>query len=257
MTKQAEEINEEKLEKALNEIDGLDNKEQQIYRIDSDTFRFKDVEYKLIEDYKEAFDIEMMEERFTDYLLKYDYIVGDIAYEKLRLRGFFEDYRKGVPVDMKISNLEDYLVEYCNFGCQYFVFERVEKKTADPDSYFKRSKRPVQSKYTRPQSRRNNPNNRTTTQNKKARPNTTQNKNKKPNTQQNTNTKPRTSQSKTNRGPQKNRPQQSKNEAQKEFQVVKKQEVKAKPTQQDPKNKPVKATKKTNNKQFEIRKKTD
>src|SRR5699024_8939045 len=86
-------------------------------------------------------DIEMMEERFTDYLFKYDYIVGDIAYEKLRLRGFFEDSRKSVPIDMKISNLEDYLIEYCNFGAQYFVFERIEKKEEDPEPYFTRSKK--------------------------------------------------------------------------------------------------------------------
>src|SRR5699024_10858488 len=78
--------------------------------------------------------------RYTDYLLKYDYIVGDISYEKLRLRGFYEDYRKGIPVDMKISNLEDYLVEYCSFGCQYFVFERIEKVESDPESYFKKKK---------------------------------------------------------------------------------------------------------------------
>lgn len=143
----------DQLDKALNEMDGVVS-DQMIYRIDSDTFRFKDVEYKLIENHREAFDIEMMEHRFTDYLLKYDYIVGDIAYEKLRLRGFYDDGRKGVPIDMKISNLEDYLIEYCNFGCRYFVFERVEKKKADPESYFKRTKRP---KRGRKNNQRNNP----------------------------------------------------------------------------------------------------
>lgn len=131
----------EQLDKALTEIDVLDDSDKDVMRVDSETFRLQKVDFKLVEDYREAFDIEMMEERFASYLLKYDYIVGDIGYDKLRLRGFYEDHRKGVPLDMKISNLEDYLVEYCNFGCPYFVFERVEKKKNDPESYFKRNKK--------------------------------------------------------------------------------------------------------------------
>src|SRR5699024_2235913 len=131
---------EEQLDKVLNEIDVIPDADKEIVRIDSENFKFSDVDFKLIENHQEAFDLEMMENRYTDYLLKYDYIVGDISYEKLRLRGFYEDYRKGIPVDMKISNLEDYLVEYCSFGCQYFVFERIEKVKSDPESYFKKEK---------------------------------------------------------------------------------------------------------------------
>lgn len=130
----------EQLDKALTEIDVIPDEDQEIVRIDSKLFKFSDIEFKLIEDHQEAFDLEMMKTRYTDYLLKYDYIVGDISYEKLRLRGFYEDYRKGIPIDMKISNLEDYLVEYCSFGCQYFVFERVNKVKSDPESYFKKEK---------------------------------------------------------------------------------------------------------------------
>ena len=44
--------------------------------------------YKLIENYKDAFDKEMFIARYTDYYKEYDYIVGDIAYSKLRLKGF-------------------------------------------------------------------------------------------------------------------------------------------------------------------------
>lgn len=213
----------EKLDKALTEIDVLENKEKDIFRVDSETFRFQKVEYKLIEDHQEAFDIEAMENRFTDYLLKYDYIVGDIAYEKLRLRGFYEDHRKGVPIDMKISNLEDYLVEYCNFGCQYFVFERVEKKKADPESYFKRNKKPSNKKSKQP--KRNN-------QNKKSR---NKNKRKQNSNQQN----------------------QNKKHTQKDFQVVKKEEEKAHKSQKNDEKQQVKTTKKETSKQFEIRKKKE
>lgn len=137
MSEQKQDIEGKQIIEALEE---LNHSEKVIRRIDSETFTFDDIEYKLIENHQDAFDMEMMEERFTDFLLKYDYIVGDVSYEKLRLRGFFENYRNSVPIDMKISNLEDYLVEYCSFGCPYFVFERVVKKEENPEPYFKPKK---------------------------------------------------------------------------------------------------------------------
>ena len=47
-----------------------------------------DQEYKLIKDNGECFDLELVKEKITDYFKDYDYIVGDIAYSKLRLKGF-------------------------------------------------------------------------------------------------------------------------------------------------------------------------
>lgn len=241
MTQPVEETKEQ-IAKALNVIDGSET-EQMIFRIDNDTFRFKDVEYKIIENHREAFDIEQMEHRFTDYLLKYDYIVGDIAYEKLRLRGFYEDHRKGVPIDMKISNLEDYLIEYCSFGCQYFVFERVEKKKEDPESYFKRSNK-------QNQRNKSNPRRRSNARNK--------GNNQKVANKSNNQQKEATNTSKKVQTKQKPKPKanpRTKN-TQKEFQVVKKQEVKveSKPAKT---RKTLTDKKKTPKKQFEIRKKTD
>jgi len=45
--------------------------------------------YELIKNYKEAFDKEEFLSKCTDYFYDYDYIVGDIAYGKLRLKGFY------------------------------------------------------------------------------------------------------------------------------------------------------------------------
>ncbi len=128
------------LETVIEEMDILNPEKKEVYRVDSETLKLSQIDYRIIENYKEAFDLEQMENRYSDYLLKYDYIVGDIAYQKLRLRGFFDNHRKGVPIDMKIANLEDYLVEYCSFGSPYFVLERVEKTKEDPESYFKKKK---------------------------------------------------------------------------------------------------------------------
>ena len=46
--------------------------------------------YELITNYKNGFDKEDFLSKCTDYFDDYDYIVGDIAYNKLRLKGFYE-----------------------------------------------------------------------------------------------------------------------------------------------------------------------
>lgn len=130
----------------LSEIDFLeDQEERKIKRIDSETLSLDGDKYKIIEDYREALDLELLEERYSDFLEKYDFIVGDISYEKLRLRGFYEDKNKKVPIDMRISSLEDYLLEYCSFGCKYFVLNRLEPKK----KYRNKSKRQRQSRQSK------------------------------------------------------------------------------------------------------------
>ncbi|MFB9860358.1 YutD family protein [Salinicoccus siamensis] len=83
--------------------------------------------FELIEDYREAFDEAQFEGKYSEVLNKYDYIVGDIGYEKLRLTGFYRDSKKKVEPDKKFSAIEDYISEYCNFGCAYFVLRKVPK----------------------------------------------------------------------------------------------------------------------------------
>ncbi|HEM3601802.1 TPA: DUF1027 domain-containing protein [Streptococcus suis] len=80
----------------------------------------ENIELDLLEDYKNAFDQTIFGQRFSQLMLKFDYIVGDWGNEQLRLRGFYTD-DKNVKSDFKISRLDDYLTEYCNFGCAYFV----------------------------------------------------------------------------------------------------------------------------------------
>ena len=263
MSKQKQETpTNDRLDKALNEIDVLPNSDQEIVRVDSTLFKFSSIEFKLIDNHQDAFDMEMMENRYTDYLLKYDYIVGDISYEKLRLRGFYEDHRKGVPIDMKISHLEDYLVEYCSFGSPYFVFERVDKDTADPESYFKkrkpnRSSRSIQQnkrQNSRSNQRRNNQNN----QNKQGNQQNQGNQNK-PNNQnqikqsnqgnQNKPNKPKSNQQNKQSAKAQARPKNQKN-----FQVKK---VESEPTKSNVKESPEKKKQTSSKKQFKIRKKTD
>ena len=71
-------------------------------------------------------------QRFSEVLTKFDYIVGDWSNEQLRLRGFYKDDRPVTDAE-KISRLEDYLLEYCSYGCAYFVLENAEPRRASFD----------------------------------------------------------------------------------------------------------------------------
>lgn len=81
--------------------------------------------YELVENHKNGFSEDMLKERYSDILAKYDFIVGDWGYDQLRLKGFYADQNQKAPVDNKISTLDDYLYEYCNFGCAYFVLQKI------------------------------------------------------------------------------------------------------------------------------------
>ncbi|MDY0405232.1 YutD family protein [Virgibacillus sp. 179-BFC.A HS] len=81
--------------------------------------------YTLMKDVKNGFQKEAVENRSSEILKKYDYIVGDWGYDQLRLKGFYEDTHAKASCDSKIGALEDYLYEYCNFGCAYFILKKM------------------------------------------------------------------------------------------------------------------------------------
>lgn len=94
----------------------------------------------ILEDIGEAFDTEVFSQRFSEFLLKYDYIVGDWGNDQLRLKGFYQNNKKK-PNHWKISRLQDYLKEYCNFGCRYFVLENPEPRELVVDEEVRLPKR--------------------------------------------------------------------------------------------------------------------
>ncbi|TDM12551.1 YutD family protein [Macrococcus lamae] len=81
--------------------------------------------FDIIENYREAFNQEQFENRYSEVLDKYPVIVGDIGFEQLRLKGFYEDRNKKADISKRFSSIQDYLLEYCNFGCPYFVLRRL------------------------------------------------------------------------------------------------------------------------------------
>lgn len=95
------------------------------FMLAGDKVKSDSYEFSLIDNEKSAFDATAFTQRFSEVLLKYDYIVGDWGNEQLRLRGFYKKTPKGKE-NKNITRLEDYLNEYCNFGCAYFVLENPE-----------------------------------------------------------------------------------------------------------------------------------
>jgi len=86
-----------------------------------------DKKYEVIEDYREAIDKEILTEKITDYFDEYDYIVGDWAYGKLRLKGFYDSKNKKCKKINDIKNVEKYIEENCAYGCKWFEIKRVEE----------------------------------------------------------------------------------------------------------------------------------
>lgn len=166
-------ITREELDERLNEYLGGDLVDFDVFKLGDKLVSIEGSQYEIIEDATNTFDPVLFKQRYTDLFEKFDYIVGDMAYDKLRLRGFYEESVEDVPVDMHISSLEDYLVEYCNFGVKYYVLKRLDEKTVFPDYRKKKNKN-------RKQNRKRNTNQPKNKQKKKFNKKPTNKNNKKP-----------------------------------------------------------------------------
>lgn len=87
--------------------------------------KINNANYKIIENYNDAIDKEILSLKLTDYYDKYDFIVGDWAYGKLRLKGFNKKENKNFLAINDSSGIDFYIKEYCAFGCKYFILEKI------------------------------------------------------------------------------------------------------------------------------------
>ncbi len=83
--------------------------------------------YELIKNYKDAYSEEEFTNRYTDYFYDYDYIVGDIAYGKLRLKGFYDEKNKKANKINNFKFVDNYLKNNCANDCKYFILKKVNK----------------------------------------------------------------------------------------------------------------------------------
>lgn len=81
--------------------------------------------YELITNYRDAYnEVEFME-KCTDYFYSYDYIIGDIAYGKLRLKGFYDEKNKKAKPLNNFKFKDKYLKENCANDCKYFIVKKI------------------------------------------------------------------------------------------------------------------------------------
>ena len=85
-------------------------------------------EYELIKNYRDAFNEESFISKCTDYFKDFDYIVGDIAYGKLRLKGFYDSDNKKVKKINDYKYLDKYLEEDCATECKYFILKKINNE---------------------------------------------------------------------------------------------------------------------------------
>ena len=125
-----------------------------VFRQVGDQILSENLSFELLKNEKEAFDATVFGQRFSEILTKFDYIVGDWSNEQLRLRGFYKEERDVATMD-KLSRLDDYLLEYCSYGCAYFVLENQAPKRAsfdkkmrkkEEENHPRRGKKPSQNK---------------------------------------------------------------------------------------------------------------
>ncbi|WP_433944053.1 YutD family protein [Paenibacillus sp. SN-8-1] len=106
--------------------------------------------YEVIQENRNGWDPEAFKQRYSDVLERYDYIIGDWGYNQLRLKGFYRDNHPKVNKDSSISGIMDYINEYCNFGCPYFVLQRVKDVPRDPQPVTKENSEPREQSKDKP-----------------------------------------------------------------------------------------------------------
>lgn len=87
-------------------------------------YLFNDIEYVLIKDDGNIFNYEDVVDMVTDYFSDFDYIFFDMAYNKLRLKGFYDSKNKKCSSINDINDLEKYIKNYCATGCKWFILKK-------------------------------------------------------------------------------------------------------------------------------------
>lgn len=112
-----------------NNIDQRTEERKGVFHVvmqDDDHFLVNRHHYRLVYNYRDAFDPEKLADRFSSILGKFDYIVGDWGYDQLRLRGFYEESNPLYQENRSVDTIQEYINEECNFGCAYFVIQNLD-----------------------------------------------------------------------------------------------------------------------------------
>lgn len=84
------------------------------------------VSYELVRNDNNCFELDDVVSKVTDYFDGYDYIFGDYAYEKVRLKGFYDSKNKKAKKINDIKYLDDYIKNYCSYGAKTFLLKKIQ-----------------------------------------------------------------------------------------------------------------------------------
>ena len=80
--------------------------------------------YLILKKKNECLNLEELQEKYTDYFYDFDYILGDYAYNKLRLKGFCQKNNPRFNQINDINTKDNYLKELCAYNCNYFLIKK-------------------------------------------------------------------------------------------------------------------------------------
>lgn len=87
-----------------------------------------DKEYEIVKDYRDGFDETEVKSKLTEYFDNYDYVAGDWAYGKLRLKGFYDPKNKNCKDINNIEKVDDYIKNNCAYNCKHFILKKGVQK---------------------------------------------------------------------------------------------------------------------------------
>ena len=83
-------------------------------------------EYEVVENDNDCLNEEELAEKLTDYFDDFDYIFGDYAYDKLRLKGYYDSKNKKANKINDIKTNKEYKEKYCSFGARTFLLKKIK-----------------------------------------------------------------------------------------------------------------------------------
>ncbi len=88
------------------------------------SIKINNTNYQLEKNIDNCFNLDELLEKVTEYFDDFDYIFGDYAYGKLRLKGFNDSNSKNCRPINDISHLDEYIKNYCAYQAKYFLLKK-------------------------------------------------------------------------------------------------------------------------------------
>ena len=88
----------------------------------------EDRNYEITLNYKDGYNEEEFISKMTEYFTDFDYIVGDWAYGKMRLKGFYDASNSKTTDINNFDKVDDYIQNNCAYGCRHFITKRLYNK---------------------------------------------------------------------------------------------------------------------------------